>query len=258
MILRFWRPASWLALCLLVGLRMSESAIAAPYDYCQMFGGKAILVGFDRSDKWDAIDRGTVIEAAEKIFQDVPSGDRLVVFTITDDFATSEKSFDQCKPGCPDMSLFDQLLGTCREAIARRDMVQFRTSFAVALQKLLGVEEEHKGSAIVETLAARTDEYALQGVRKLILFSDLIQNTKLASLRKMDEASMQALLVTVQRESLLPSLKGAEVRVFGFARTDGRDKQGLSPEQLERLREFWVAYFEQGGATSAEVHQHMQ
>ena len=227
---------------------------AAPkYDYCQMFKGELVLFAVDRSDFQDLIDKEIGVSAADKIFHELSAGDHLVVYTITDDQTTSKKIFDACKPGCPEVGFFDQLLGTCREVVARKDEVAFRQDFAVAIYNLFSTPEEHDGSAIIETISALGNQYA--GIDRLILFSDLIENSKLGNFLKIPQRDFKKVQMSVQTWRMVPNLDGAKGYIFGFGRTHGENRKGLPPERVISIEDFWRAYFEAAGMASLVINQ---
>jgi hypothetical protein len=53
----------------------------------------------------------------------------------------------------------------------------------------------------------------------------------------------------VERYRLLPSVRGAQVRIVGFGRLHDDERTPLSPELDQRLRDFWSRYFRRGGAS---------
>ena len=185
----------------------------------------------------------------------VPVGLWSNIHTITDDFATSQKLFDECQPGCPDAGFFDELIGTCKEAIVRRDAVSFREEYARTLLPVVRDTEQHDGSAIIATLSALSRQYSDVGISRVIVFSDLVENSKLGNFLKMSKAQFKQLLVTIKKLDLTAHLKGASVQDFGFGRTQGANRKGLTPEINSRMEAFWRAYFVDGGATTVTVNQ---
>jgi hypothetical protein len=245
-----------LACLLLVVLVAPRTGLAAQrYDYCKMLNAKVVLFLVDRTDAYDDIDKEIISSAADRILRQIEPGDRLVIHTITDDFATSQKLFDECQPGCPEAGFLDELMGTCKEAIVRRDAVSFREEYARALLPLVRDSEEHNGSAIIETLSTLSRQYADVGISRVIVFSDLVQNSKLGNFLKMTKGQFGQTRATIQRLGMSAHLNGTSVVDFGFGRTQGTNRKGLTPEINSRMEAFWRAYFLDSGASSVEINQ---
>jgi hypothetical protein len=247
------RLTGLLLLVLLVAPR--EGLAAQRYDYCKMLNAKVVLFLVDRTDPYDDLDKEIISSAADRILRQIEPGDRLVIHTITDDFATSQKLFDECQPGCPEAGFFDELMGTCKEAIVRRDAVSFREEYARALLPLVRDPEEHNGSAIIETLSVLSRQYSDVGISRVIVFSDLVQNSRLGNFLKMSKAQFDQVRATIQKLGMTAHLNGASVIDFGFGRTQGENRKGLTPEINARMEAFWRAYFIDGGAVTATVNQ---
>jgi len=243
--------------CLLLTLLAAPDAghAAQRYDYCKMLSAKVVLFLVDRTDQYDDIDKEIISSAADQILRQIEPGDRLVIHTITDDFATSQKLFDACQPGCPEAGLFDELMGTCKEAIVRRDAVLFREDYARALLPVVRDVEEHDGSAIIETLSALSRQYSDVGISRVIVFSDLVQNSKLGNFLKMSKGQFERVHATIQKLGMTAHLNGAAVVDFGFGRTQGANRKGLTPEINSRMEAFWRSYFVDSGASTTSINQ---
>lgn len=228
---------------------------AERYDYCHLPDASVILFAIDRTDPWDDIDKDVMSSAAARILTGLKPGDRLIIRTITDDPSSSKQLFDECQPACPPQGLWDEIMGTCREAIVRKDAVSFRNGYAKALLPLLQTTEEHDGSAIIETISALTRQYADTGVDRLIVFSDLVQNSKLGNFLKMSKKDLNRTQEKVRQLGLTSLLTAAAVVDFGFGRTQGENRKGLTPEINARIESFWRAYFSESGASSVEINQ---
>ncbi len=250
------KPALSLVIAMLVGIATSGFALAAPrYDYCAMYPDvRPTLVVIDRTEPFDRLDRELVSAAMGRIFKEAVAGTRLIIHTMTEDFSTSAMVFDGCVPGCPDSdSLSSAILSECSAIVARRDTAEFRKRLADSLLALLDTSEEHGGSAIVETLAALGSQY--RGIGRLIVYSDLLENTDLARFDRIDGKSLAGLLPKLAGLHLIPALDGADVIAFGFGRAQGPDRPGLTPAALDAIRTFWIAYFGAAGAASTRIAQ---
>lgn len=237
---------------------LGQDAFAQNYDYCAMIEGKSVLMLVDRSDKFDGIDREILARGLDKFFNDVSAGDHLSIRTITDDPTTSRIIFDGCVPGCPTQDLLDQMLGKCREVIVRRDRLAFKEDFAFKLKALLDGAEEYRQSAIIETISVLTHEHVSSSVSELIIYSDLIENSRLGNFAHLRALDIAPLLSLVERKDLIAKVPGSVVEIFGFGRMHGRNRVGIAPDERQNLQEFWRLYFSVGGAETVMFGQEYQ
>ena len=227
-------------------------AAAANVDYCQLPGGSLTLLVVDRTSPFDTKDRALFAEGVAQVFEQLQPGDRLEAHTLGADHGASQRVFAACKPGCPEQGFVAQLLGDCREMQARRDALTVRARLVRELGALLEAREEHPASAILETLAAVRRQYP-QAPARLVLYSDLLENSTQAHFGRKGVPDAEALLDKLKARQLLPDWGGAQVQVFGFGRGHDPQRRGLSPGALQSLEAFWQGYFRRAGATSIHI-----
>lgn len=124
----------------------------------------------------------------------------------------------------------------------RRD---FEQSLGSIQDKLLLTMEDHPKSAILETLADVAESIAHHsGVSKkrLVIFSDMIQNSRALSFYHVNTSvSQDKLIALIKTKGLLPSFPNVDVYVYG---TGG----SVSEEKIRYIKQFWKSYFAATGS----------
>jgi hypothetical protein len=87
----------------------------------------------------------------------------------------------------------------------------------------------------------------------LFIFSDMIQETKeLALMRQsLDDKNIESLLNSIQDK--IPDLKDIEVYVTGAGHVKEGSKS-IEIKKLDRIKKFWLRYFEKAGAELEDDH----
>jgi hypothetical protein len=122
---------------------------------------------------------------------------------------------------------------------------KFKDCFEAAEKRLVVQDEEHPSSAILETLSFVSSVLGtdVSSEKRLIIFSDMIQNSEAISFYKLKEIDAEKVMQTVQKENLLTKLNGIRVYVAGIG-------VGLTDQRARAIESFWRQYFT---ATGAEV-----
>ena len=251
-----YRTASILLAALFVVFFTGGRADAQAFQYCSIKGAKRILVLLDQTTKFDAKDQQSLTEALDAIQKSLGPGDRLVIRTITDDFARSDSVFDRCKPGCPPQSFIEQLGGRCTDLMARRDNLIFMRTLAASLVPIVTEKKEYRASDILRTIHIVVGNFPEPPTR-VVIFSDMIENSALGRFARSNDASMRTLLLSLQRQRLIPKLKAAVVEAFGFGRLDVSGRRGLSPAQMLTIRKFWESYFGAAGVKTFTLQEQL-
>jgi hypothetical protein len=220
----------------------AAGARADTYDYCAIKGAKTSVLFIDRTTAFDDKDRDVLVEGVSDLVKRLKPGDRLVIRTITDDHANSDQVFNRCKPGCPPMSWKQELLGTCSDLVARRENLDFLRELARAMRGIIGRPRQYRASAILATIAAALSSYGGR-VGQVVLYSDMIENSRLAHFDRLSAQAVPGLLARLHRLDLIPDLAGARVAAFGFGRTDAASRHGLTATQQLAIKTFWDKYF---------------
>jgi hypothetical protein len=234
----------------------AQPAGAAKQDYCQVTNGDTVVFIVDRTEAFDEQDQETFADGIGRIYDSLEAGDHFVVHTIAEDHAASRRVFNQCRPGCPDLSFLDGLVGTCRESRARRDARTFQSDFLKSVQPLIRDTEEHPGSAIIETIHAIAAEYRDEGISRMVIYSDLIENSRFGSFHALTAGRGKQTLERVRTSGQIPDLEGTEVEVYGFGRNQGHNRKGLSPATMDAVRSFWTELFRIAGAEPVDIHRY--
>jgi hypothetical protein len=77
----------------------------------------------------------------------------------------------------------------------------------------------------------------------LVIFSDMRQDAPDLNLDRMTVVNVNAAIASVQRDNLVPNLKGVEVYALGV------DAAGKQVPYWQSLRAFWEEYFTEAGAS---------
>lgn len=245
------KPLVVLVCVFVLGLTWHER-VAAEVDYCKFSENKALLL-VDRTSTYDGVDQEILIEGLEAMYNGLKPGDRLIVHTITDSRANSEKIFDRCYPGCPKVGLVDWFVSSCRAGLARSEMVVFRADLASKLHLILSENQEYSYSAIVETIATTTSRYDSIGLTAVLMYSDLLENSQLLPWPKVVTSRRDTTLKTLTDLGLNPRLTGLSVVVFGVGRNHDSQRTPLSARRRHLLEKFWRSLFETSGADIVHI-----
>lgn len=177
--------------------------------------------------------------------RDTPPGYLVSVFVLGDHFKTDAKPLiELCNPG--DAQGHSQLTENLKQ-IQRRYRDRFlQPLFAQTTQMLRA--ESAKESPILEMLQMVSlnaiERRDVEGPRRLIVLSDLLQNSKALSMYR-EIPSYETFARTDYAHKTRIGFKGVEVEVWLM--------QNASGEKQKRLSEFWQKYFLDNGALSFKL-----
>jgi hypothetical protein len=226
-------------------------------DYCS-FSDSTTLMLVDRTTAYDGTDQEVFKSSLNRLQGSLEAGDRLIIQTITGSYTESRKVFDECMPGCPETGLMEWLTGSCRDIIATSDRNAFLRRAAAAVRQMLSEVKSFETSDIAQTIAETTREVSAASDRRitrLIVFSDMVENSKAMPWSKLQSGQPRARMQELTGLDIKPSLKGADVVVFGFGRFHDRGRTQLRPEARKHLVDFWTRWFEVGGAETVFIGQ---
>ena len=233
---------------LLLGLAGAAHA-QARNEYCQ-YGTRSSLFLVDRTTPYDETDRRVIIDSISAVVENLGIGDRIVVATIGRHYSQSERVIDECKPGCPPTrGPLGAILTSCRSMVAMQDNQAFRGRLRARIRPLTTSTAEAPNSDITGTIAQWTQHPP--GNRRftnVYVFSDMLENSQAIPWRDFRVMEPPAAMAVVQRYNLLPSVRGANVRIVGFGRLHDPGRPPLPADLDLRLRSFWRDYFRAGGA----------
>jgi hypothetical protein len=245
---------------LLIGLGWAVPTFGAPGASAQEQGGNeryclsekpTVLFLVDVTTEYDPRSKALLGDAAQRILGSLTGGERLVIRTITESFASSDRLYSGCVPVCSDGRMF---FG-CSEAVARYERRGFLLHATEALRRRLQEFRSGQRSDIIRTLVsvAREDGRRTPGPQTLYIFSDLIENSDHLPGSALFKRRNAVLLSGLAGSGLIPNLSGSMVKVFGVGRAGTEGYPPLSVEKLAKLLSFWRSYFEAGRAGGVEI-----
>jgi hypothetical protein len=189
----------------------------------------------DRTDKLENEDGFKKTIAALKDM--VQSGERVVVGVSTDRASQTRLLMDFVRPK---KSLWVSKLKI--RALENR----FNECLEGVLTDLVSTEEEHKHSALLETLSfvSKVLKRDPSKSKRLVLYSDMMQNSTALSFFSMKPFNPTTALSRVEKEKLLFQFPSVEV----FAAGTGAN---ISDQQARELESFWGEYFRKAGGELA-------
>jgi hypothetical protein len=242
---RFWRdfhrsmlngvtrngPRGLSAVLLCISLLVLACAAAAePLNLVIAIDLSASVTGAKGPDNKTEFDKD--VAGVRRLLAAAPAGAKITVIGITD------RSFSQ-----PYVLLAAQLDG---------DEGYFHERLASGRRQL--VQEWQKRCADLATRFLRTDlvgalivaaQLLHVGNRRnvLVIFSDMRQDAPGLNLDGMSVVNVKAAMANVQKDNLVPDLKGVEVYALGV------DAAGKQVPYWQSLRAFWAEYFTKAGAS---------
>jgi hypothetical protein len=233
-------------LALLLPVQPSQ---ASQQDYCAEGDATTVLLLIDRTSSFDEQDKNTFAHGIDTIFRLLDTGDRLVIHTLTEDFSESKKIFDACRPGCREQGMMSGLFSQCRSSVAKVDERRYLREMLTSVKPMISNDENYPNSEIIETIAFVIQEYERLKPTRLIIFSDMIEHSRLARFGYLEEEKIPVLLDKLDDLGLIKSMAGMEVDVFGFGRDHTAKRQGLGAKEKRTIEQFWQSYFKRARAT---------
>ena len=220
------------------------------------FSKETTLVLIDRTFSYDEKDKELLIDGIQKWFNNfLKVGDRVIIHTIAGSRSDSVKIFDGCRPGCSKSSWFS----TCNSGRIKRILLpKFNSLFKKAIKSLLSKAEEHPRSAIIETLGRTTSQYNSDNLTKVIIYSDLLENSDFLNWKDLHEDVIdKKIKQIIKHPSLIPKIKGISVNIFGVGRDDSRERNSLYFKKREIIINFWSKFFKAFGSGSVKIHENL-
>ena len=239
-------------LLLLLLLMPAKEVLADKQDYCSQGNGRTVLFLIDRTSAFDEQDKISFANGIDVLFKQLQAGERLIIHTLTEDFAASKKIFDACRPGCVEQGVVSGLFSQCRASRAKLDERKYMHDMLTSVKPMIATSEKYDNSEIIETIAFMMQEYEDHKPAQLIIFSDMIEHSRLAKFGHLREKNIATLVEKLYRLGLIKSMRGVEVEGFGYGRDLSAQREGLWPEQKRNIELFWQDYFNRAGA--ADLH----
>jgi hypothetical protein len=249
---------AFLVALFLTGLDRSADAQAIDWKrYCAA-EGRDILLFLDVTTPYDAQDKTILVDGLQRIVSDLKGGDRIVIRTIGESAAHSERLIDRCIPHCPPKGFWEDLLSDCTGGLIlnhkRILIADIRNTTRARLDKFT----ELPFSDIVTTVAlVSREELAGRKEAEVFLFSDLIENSSFMPGGEFLMLPNEDLFKRVSENQLVPQLTGAKVHVFGVGRSGTAERAPLPIERLNKIEAFWSGLFKEGGSASVSISQNL-
>lgn len=190
----------------------------------------------DRSDKiQDASSLEQVFSAIKEDVGKNDKGERLIIGVITGKSSKTRILMDRVTP---EDSIFENVMKL------RKKKKDFKYCIDQAKNEMLKQDESHKTSAILETLyfVSKVLGKDKSEEKRLVMHSDMIQNSKFLSFYRADGKKPPAQLITyIEEDYLMPNMTAVEVYVAGVG-------GNLSDKKMRHIEKFWEQYFETAGA----------
>jgi hypothetical protein len=243
---------------LLIGLVGHAQAQAIDWKrYCAP-EGRDVLFFVDVTTPYDAQDKTILFDGLQRIVADLQGGDRIVIRTIGESAAHSERLIDRCIPYCPPKGFWEDLLSDCTGGLILNHKRVLIADIRKATRDRLDQFKELPFSDIVTTVAlVSREELSSKKEAEVYMFSDLIENSPFMPGGEFLMLPNEDLFKRVNENQLVPQLSGAKVHVFGVGRSGTAQRAALPIERLNKIEAFWSALFKQGGSESVSISQNL-
>lgn len=239
-----------------ISLNAANAQIRNNSEYCKNSGPIRLFL-IDVTTPYDQTDKDIIAGVMKDVFSSAKGGDQLVVRTIADSHTRSERLIERCIPYCEAEGFYNRLT-KCSDGIIRSDTDIVYQEILERLKNRLSKFEELKYSDIIRTL----DTVAKEDARDsrpfaLYIYSDLIENSDYLSGRAFFYYSTNFLIEGLKKLNLIAPLRNSEIRVAGVGRSDSVSRRPLTINELNKVMEFWNAYFRESGAKSVVIGQNV-
>jgi hypothetical protein len=212
-----------------------------------------VLFMIDRTTAYDQRDQEILVNGLDRFFKELGTGDRLLLYTIGGSAADSRRLFDACVPGCPEQGFLDSLFSSCKPIVARSDRQDFTRRLLATLLEVLKEPLQYEHSAILETTRTVLATNRNAQVARLVLFSDMLENSEILTLSMLTNQGAGPALQRVEAMDALPNVSGIDVDAFGTGRSHVPGRPPLSASVAHELEAFWTELFRRGGATRVAI-----
>ncbi len=211
------RGGLWALATLLLGLVWLVSPASAAGNNERFCRAEATirLVMVDVTSGLDSSSQSSLQTGLRVIYGQLEGGDRLIIRTIEAEYTGSRTLFDQCVPHCIDAGTFDN----CTEGSLRLERVKFRNAFAASFRSLRD-EPPRPTSAILRTVNSAMQSLARNGQPvRLILYSDLIENSDFLSGGELLTARTEDLVRRAMTANIVFDCSDVAITAFGVGRS---------------------------------------
>jgi hypothetical protein len=246
-----------LSLCIFDLMRPAQAQAIDWKRYCAE-DGRDILLFLDVTTPYDAQDKTILVDGLQRIVADLKGGDRIIIRTIGESAAHSERLIDRCIPYCPPKGFWEDLFSDCTGGLILNHKRVLIAEIRAKTRERLDHFTELKFSDIVTTVAlVSREELADKKEAEIFLYSDLIENSPFMPGGEFLMLPDDDLLKRVADNRLVPQTHGAKVHVFGVGRSGTAERTALPIERLNKITEFWTRLFTEGGSASVSINQNL-
>ena len=146
-------------------------------------------------------------------------GQKLIIYKYTKD-GSPQRIFDQCKPGCPETSVLERIVGgVCNKGQALGDVKKFgkNSNSAVATAMQEAKNNYSQNNNIISKIASLSNEFKqLSSNDNIYIFSNLMENSEYGNFYNTNnESEFDNAFVRAINSNLIPTNYGANIRIYG-------------------------------------------
>ena len=172
----------------------------------------------------------------EKILTNTVLGQKVILYKFTKD-GNPQQIFEECKPGCPDSSILDRIIGgKCNHGQSVVDVTKFNKKFITSILLTINASpykniNQTLDNPLVSKLYSLSNEFKqLSKDDEIFIFSDLIEMSNYGDFNLLDENEFHKAFVRVINDKNIPYNYGNNINFFGI-------------ESSSLVLEFWEDIF---------------
>lgn len=248
--------------CIAPGMQAGAQTASDPFaNYCRSNAPTTVFL-IDQTEAYDEVDRTRLAEGAIAVMNGLWAGERFEIYTLDNKPGNITPRVSLCIPGCPQE--YDRATPIwqqrCNRVVIERDKRGFQALFAQTVRDYLNAGRTAPGTELLRTLSQLSSEFRGRSLRKLVIFSDMIEYSSLSRrVSGFEDKDIEPLLTRAAREAPLgDTFRGVPTEAFGFGKWLGQldkpDRADLPFAASQAIRVFWERYFtELAGAASTRV-----
>lgn len=145
-------------------------------------------------------------------------GQKLIIYKYTKD-GSPQRIFDECKPGCPDTSVLERIVGgVCNKGESLGHIKKYgqNSNGAIALS-IKEAKNNNTDNNIISKISSLSNEFKqLSSDDNIFIFSNLMENSKYGNFYDTDNESVfDRAFVKVINNKLIPTNYGNNIRIYG-------------------------------------------
>ena len=145
-------------------------------------------------------------------------GQKLIIYKYTKD-GSPQRIFDECKPGCPDTSVLERIVGgVCNKGESLGHIKKYgqNSNGAIAVS-IKEAKNNNKDNNIISKISSLSNEFKqLSSDDNIFIFSNLMENSNYGNFYDTDnEGVFDRAFVKVINNKLTPTNYGSNIRIYG-------------------------------------------